>query len=62
VITVPAINDRHRLRRAGGGRGAYADRFSGRSSHRVLGGIGHNVPEEAPEAFADAVLEAGGGK
>jgi pimeloyl-ACP methyl ester carboxylesterase len=40
---------------------AYADRFSGPYSHRVLDGIGHNVPQEAPEAFADAILEVGGG-
>jgi len=30
-------------------------------SHRVLEGIGHNVPQEAPEAFTDAILEVGGG-
>ena len=30
-------------------------------SHRTIaGGIGHNLPQEAPEAFADAVLQAGG--
>jgi pimeloyl-ACP methyl ester carboxylesterase len=38
----------------------YAGKFSGRYSHRTIeGGIGHNLPQEAPEAFADAVLEAG---
>jgi pimeloyl-ACP methyl ester carboxylesterase len=35
-------------------------RFSGAYSHRVLDGIGHNMPQEAPEAFADAILEVGG--
>jgi pimeloyl-ACP methyl ester carboxylesterase len=41
--------------------GAYAARFTGRHEHRTLtGGIGHNLPQEAPEAFADAVLEVGG--
>jgi pimeloyl-ACP methyl ester carboxylesterase len=41
--------------------GSYAEKFSGRYSHRTLeGGIGHNLPQEAPEAFADAILEAGG--
>ncbi len=40
---------------------AYAAKFSGRYSHRTLeGGIGHNLPQEAPEAFADAVLEVAG--
>jgi pimeloyl-ACP methyl ester carboxylesterase len=37
---------------------AYASKFSGWYSHRTLvGGIGHNLPQEAPDAFADAVLE-----
>ena len=31
-------------------------------SHRVPDGIGHNVPQEAPEAFADAILEVGGAR
>jgi pimeloyl-ACP methyl ester carboxylesterase len=39
---------------------AYATKFSGRYSHRTVeGGVGHNLPQEAPEAFADAVLELG---
>ena len=36
---------------------AYADRFTGPYDHRVLDGIGHNVPQEAPSAFAESVLE-----
>jgi pimeloyl-ACP methyl ester carboxylesterase len=40
---------------------AYAAKFHGPYTHRTLeGGIGHNLPQEAPEAFADAVLEVGG--
>ncbi|MFE9955774.1 alpha/beta fold hydrolase [Micromonospora sp. NPDC005299] len=36
----------------------YAGRFSGRYEHRtVSGGVGHNLPQEAPQAFADAVLQ-----
>ncbi len=36
----------------------YAKKFSGRYSHRTIkGGIGHNLPQEAPKAFADAVLD-----
>jgi pimeloyl-ACP methyl ester carboxylesterase len=39
---------------------AYAAKFSGPYSHRTIeGGIGHNLPQEAPDAFADAVLEVG---
>jgi pimeloyl-ACP methyl ester carboxylesterase len=38
---------------------AYAKKFSGRYSHRTIeGGIGHNLPQEAPEAFAQAVIDA----
>jgi pimeloyl-ACP methyl ester carboxylesterase len=38
--------------------GAYAQKFSGRYEHRVVtGGIGHNLPQEAPEAFAQAILD-----
>jgi pimeloyl-ACP methyl ester carboxylesterase len=37
---------------------AYAGKFTGAYSHRTIqGGIGHNLPREAPEAFANAVLE-----
>lgn len=37
---------------------AYAKRFTGRYEHRlVTGGIGHNLPQEAPLAFARAVLD-----
>jgi pimeloyl-ACP methyl ester carboxylesterase len=37
---------------------AYASKFSGRYEHRdVTGGVGHNLPQEAPEAFAKAVLD-----
>ena len=36
---------------------AHAPRFSGPRSHRLVPGAGHNLPQEAPRAFADAVLE-----
>ena len=37
---------------------AYAKMFSGKYSHRLItGGIGHNLPQEAPEAFAQAVID-----
>ncbi|HEY6321959.1 MAG TPA: alpha/beta hydrolase [Thermoanaerobaculia bacterium] len=40
---------------------SYAKKFSGKYSHRIItGGIGHNLPQEAPKAFADAVLEVAG--
>jgi pimeloyl-ACP methyl ester carboxylesterase len=40
---------------------AYAGKFSGRYSHRTItGGIGHNLPQEAPAAFAQAVVDVDG--
>jgi pimeloyl-ACP methyl ester carboxylesterase len=37
---------------------AYAKKFSGKYVHRTIkGGIGHNLPQEAPQAFAEAVIE-----
>ena len=40
---------------------AYATRFSGRYEHRVIaGGIGHNLPQEAPEAFVQAIVDVAG--
>ncbi len=37
---------------------AYASKFTGRYEHRVVGGgIGHNLPQEAPAAFAQAIFD-----
>lgn len=37
---------------------AYAGKFKGRYEHRLIsGGIGHNLPQEAPQAFARAILD-----
>ncbi|HEX3204897.1 MAG TPA: alpha/beta hydrolase, partial [Propionibacteriaceae bacterium] len=37
---------------------AYANKFAGRYSHRTIeGGIGHNLPQEAPEAFTQAIID-----
>jgi pimeloyl-ACP methyl ester carboxylesterase len=62
VITVPTIT------LEGDANGAphpepssYAKKFSGKYSHRLIkGGIGHNLPQEAPQAFAQAVLDVDG--
>jgi pimeloyl-ACP methyl ester carboxylesterase len=38
--------------------GAYAKKFTGKYAHRTIeGGVGHNLPQEAPQAFADAIIE-----
>ena len=37
---------------------AYARRFTGKYGHRLFkGGIGHNPPQEAPQEFAEAVMD-----
>jgi pimeloyl-ACP methyl ester carboxylesterase len=39
---------------------AYAKMFSGKYEHRIAtGGIGHNLPQEAPEVFAQAIIDLG---
>jgi pimeloyl-ACP methyl ester carboxylesterase len=39
---------------------AYANKFSGRYEHRLIGGgVGHNLPQEAPQAFAQAIVDVG---
>ena len=39
---------------------AYAKKFAGRYAHRLIkGGIGHNLPQEAPQAFAQAIIDVG---
>jgi pimeloyl-ACP methyl ester carboxylesterase len=60
VITVPTIT------LEGDANGAphpppesYAKRFTGKYEHRLLsGGIGHNPPQEAPRAFAQAIIDS----
>jgi len=40
---------------------SYAKKFSGRYAHRIIkGGVGHNLPQEAPLAFAQAVMDVDG--
>jgi pimeloyl-ACP methyl ester carboxylesterase len=59
VITVPAIT----LEGDANGAphpdpAAYAEKFTGKYTHRLIaGGVGHNLPQEAPQAFAEAVIE-----
>jgi pimeloyl-ACP methyl ester carboxylesterase len=60
VITVPTIT------MEGDANGAphpepssYAKKFTGKYEHRTItGGIGHNLPQEAPQAFAQAIVDA----
>jgi pimeloyl-ACP methyl ester carboxylesterase len=62
VISVPTITlegDANGAPHPDGG--SYANKFSGRYAHRIIkGGVGHNLPQEAPQAFAEAVVEVDG--
>jgi pimeloyl-ACP methyl ester carboxylesterase len=62
VITVPAITlegDANGAPHVDGS--AYAKKFTGKYAHKVItGGIGHNLPQEAPAAFANAIVEVDG--
>ncbi len=57
VIAVPAVTIASDFDGAAASGRGYAKRFSGWYAHRILDGIGHNVPQEAPRAFADAVFD-----
>jgi pimeloyl-ACP methyl ester carboxylesterase len=59
VISVPTITldgDSDGITPASDG-SSYAKKFSGRRAHRVVAAAGHNLPQEAPQAFVEAVLE-----
>jgi len=60
VIAVPTITIASDFDGAAADGTSYAKQFSGKYSHRILNGIGHNVPQEAPQAFAASVVEVDG--
>ena len=60
VITVPAITIGSDFDGAAADGAPYAKKFAGKYAHRMLTGIGHNVPQEAPKAFAQAIIDADG--
>jgi len=62
VITVPTITldgDSDGVTPATDG-ASYRNKFLGHYTHRIIEGAGHNLPQEAPQAFADAVVEVDG--
>jgi pimeloyl-ACP methyl ester carboxylesterase len=60
VITVPTITIASDFDGPAADGSAYRAKFSGKYSHKILKGIGHNVPQEAPQAFAGAIVEVDG--
>jgi pimeloyl-ACP methyl ester carboxylesterase len=57
VITVPAITIASDFDGAAADGAGYAKKFTGKYAHRIFTGVGHNVPQEAPQAFAKAILD-----
>jgi len=60
VITVPTVTldgDADGVVPASDG-SAFAKMFTGKHVHRIIKGAGHNLPQEAPQAFASAIMEA----
>jgi len=57
VISVPTITIASDFDGPAASGAPYAKMYSGKYSHRILEGIGHNVPQEAPDAFTNAVLD-----
>ncbi|MYW94929.1 alpha/beta hydrolase [Amycolatopsis rubida] len=57
VLTPPTITLASDFDGAAANGAAYRAKFSGRYDHRVLNGIGHNVPQEAPAEFAQAIRD-----
>jgi pimeloyl-ACP methyl ester carboxylesterase len=60
VIAVPTITIGSDFDGAAASGESYRKQFSGKYSHVTLKGIGHNVPQEAPEIFAKAVIDVNG--
>lgn len=57
VITVPTITIASDFDGPAADGKAYANKFTGKYTHKLLSGIGHNVPQEDPQAFAAAIIE-----
>jgi pimeloyl-ACP methyl ester carboxylesterase len=60
VINAPTITIASDFDGANADGASYAKQFTGKHSHRILKGIGHNVPQEAPREFAQAVIDVAG--
>jgi pimeloyl-ACP methyl ester carboxylesterase len=56
-VTIPTITIGSDFDGAAKDGASHRSRYTGWHQHRVLDGIGHNVPQEAPEAFASAVID-----
>ena len=60
AIAVPTITIASDFDGANADGAAYRAKFTGKYAHRIFNGVGHNVPQEAPQAFAKAVIDVAG--
>ena len=60
VITQPTVTIGSDFDGANASGVAYRGKFTGKYSHQILTGIGHDVPQEAPQAFSDAIVTVAG--
>jgi len=60
TISVPSITISSDFDGAAADGKAYASKFTGTYDHRILNGIGHNVPQEDPQSFAKAIVDVDG--
>lgn len=60
VISVPTITIASDFDGPNASGVAYAKQFSGRYAHRIFSGVGHNIPQEDPRGFAQAVIDVHG--
>jgi len=57
VISVPTITIGSDFDGPSANGEAYRNKFTGKYAHRTLNGVGHNVPQEDPRAFAQAIID-----
>jgi pimeloyl-ACP methyl ester carboxylesterase len=57
VIAVPTITISSDFDGANANGASYRKQFSGKYQHRILAGFGHNIPQEDPRGFAQAVID-----
>jgi pimeloyl-ACP methyl ester carboxylesterase len=57
IISVPAITVASDFDGAAADGASYASKYTRRHSHRILKGVGHNVPQEDPRSFAGAIID-----
>jgi pimeloyl-ACP methyl ester carboxylesterase len=60
AIDLPTITIASDFDGANASGAAYRGKFTGKYSHQILPGIGHDVPQEAPQAFSDAIVTVAG--